>query len=142
MQWDDTVQKAAYELSRILQDRPLNREVWLQFIFEGDATQFPPNFSMSREGHAGMGGSSLGGRLSMDGTTHIEIRCDADTFSQVVHGHLPLDQAISSKRLTVTGGRDIWGNDPNGGLPANVRRSIIRQLATRLTRTETRDRES
>ena len=106
---DERVEQAAEILSRTLQANPLSREAWLQFIFEGDATRFPPNVSASSDGNVGIGASSLGGVLSMPGIPCIEIRCDPETLLRVVSGHLPLEEAMSSGRLTTEGGRDIAG---------------------------------
>ena len=112
----------------MLQSKPLNREAWLQFIFEGYAAEY--NFSASGEGMLGIGGSSLGGRLSHDGIPHIEFHCDGETFVEVVHGRLTLEEAMSSGRLNVQGGKDIWGG-PAGGRADVVRRSIVRELGSR-----------
>ena len=128
---DERVEEAAGILSRTLQANPLSREAWLQFIFEGDAARFPPNFSASSDGNVGIGASSLGGVLSMPGIPYIEIRCDPDTLLRVVSGHLPLEEAMSSGRLNIEGGRDIDGGQPAGGGDRIVRASIIRELGRR-----------
>ena len=128
---DERIEQAAEILSRTLQASPLSREAWLQFIFEGDATRFPPNFSVSSDGNVGMGASSLGGVLSMPGIPYIEIRCDPETLLRVVSGHLPLEEAMSSGRLNIEGGRDIAGGHPAGGRDRIVRASVIRELGRR-----------
>ena len=128
---DERVEQAAGILSRTLQASPLSRKAWLQFIFEGNATRFPPNFSASSDGNVGMGASSHGGVLSMPGIPYIEIRCDPETLLRVVSGHLPLEEAMSSGRLDIEGGRDIDGGQPAGGEDDIVRASIIRELGRR-----------
>ena len=128
---DERIEQAAEILSRTLQASPLSREAWLQFIFEGDATRFPPNFSASHDGNVGMGASSHGGVLSMPGIPYIEIRCNPETLLRVVSGHLPLEEAMSSGRLNIEGGRDIAGGQPSGGRDRIVRALIIRELGRR-----------
>ena len=76
----DNLQEAVEVLSQALQSNPLSRLAWLQFIFEGDATKFPPNFSASSDGNVGIGASSHGCRLSMDDVPQIVFRCDLETF--------------------------------------------------------------
>ena len=129
---EDGIQRAASVLSNRLRAEPLTREAWLQFIFEGDATQYPPNFSASSDGNLGIGASSHGGRLALDGVPHIEFHCDAGTFQAIVNGDLPLEQARASGALTVTGGKDIVGNNPTGGQADEVREALVKELVTRL----------
>ena len=130
---DEKIEEAASVLASTLRANPLSRTAWLQFIFEGDATRYPPNFSASSDGDLGIGASSHGGRLSMDGVPYIEFRCDAETFVQVVYGLLPLEQALSSGRLSVEGGKDVTGRDPTGGQADAVRDSLVRELGSRFT---------
>ena len=68
----------------------------------------------------------------MDGVPHIEFRCDAETFVQVVNGLLPLEDALSSGRLSVQGGEDIMGGKPAGGQADAVRESLVKELGSRL----------
>ena len=128
---DERVEQAAETLSRILHASPLSREAWLQFIFEGDPTRSPPNFSVSHDGNVGMGASSHGGVLSMPGIPYIEIHCNPETLLRVVSGHLPLEEAVLSGRLNIEGGRDLAGGQPAGGRDRIVRASIIRELGRR-----------
>ena len=128
---DKSAEEAAAKLSKILQANPLSRDVWLQFIFEGDATTFPPNFSASSDGNIGIGASSHGGVLSMPGIPHIEIRCGPETLLRIMSGHLPLEEAISCGWVSIEGGRDIAGGQPAGGRASAVRASIIRELGRR-----------
>ena len=67
----------------------------------------------------------------MPGIPYIEIRCDPETLLRVVSGHLPLEEAMSSGRLNIEGGRDIDGGQPAGGGDRIVRASIIRELGRR-----------
>ena len=128
---EERLDAAAGIMAEALQDNPLSRLAWLQFIFEGDATHYPPNFSASSDGDLGMGGSSHGGRLSIGDIPYIEIRCDAETFVQVVHGRLPMEQALSSGRLTISGGKTITGEEPSWGKAKAVRESLVRELGSR-----------
>ena len=102
-------------LQTMLRSKPLDKEAWLQFIFDGDAAEY--NFSASGEGMLGIGGGSLGGSLSQPGIPHIEFRCDGETF-------------VTSGRLNVQGGKDIGGG-PAWKQAGAVRRYIVRELDSR-----------
>ena len=134
----DNLQEAVEVLSQALQSNPLSRLAWLQFIFEGDATKFPPNFSASSDGNVGIGASSHGGRLSMDDVPQIVFHCDIETFVQVVHGRLPLDQARASGQLSVEGGQNVWGGGV-GEQADSLLESLVRELGNRFTRSLSND---
>ena len=69
----------------------------------------------------------------MDDVPQIVFRCDIETFVQVVHGHLPLDQARASGQLSVEGGQNVWGGEV-GEQADSLLESLVRELGNRFTR--------